>query len=79
MESLQILEREFLEMRSKLLELAASLDRIQRASGDARGADKLKLIRNGIHILASNDGDRAEQIQLLFSQNYDPDWRKPTR
>ena len=73
----QTLDREFLEMRCRLLDLAASLDRIERRS-DAPGiaADpRLDLLRKGAAILASAGERRAEQMQMLFSDPYVPEWR----
>lgn len=75
MNASEILENEFLGIRAKLLELAASFDRIQRATGDVEGDRRMALIRQGIDILAKEDKDRAEQIQLLFSRQYEDDWQ----
>lgn len=70
-----VLNREFFEMRAKILELAASLDRLDRGEGSVAGDPRLALIREGIQILLSEDDDRAEQVQLLFSRPYDDDWQ----
>ena len=69
----QILDREYLEMRARILELAACLDRIDRADGNVDDDDKLISIRKGIEIL-SGDGERATQVQLLFSREYQENW-----
>ena len=76
MNSNQILDREFLEIRAKILEVAAALDRISRAEGDVSGDDRMSLIADAIEIIASLDPDsiRAEKIQLLFSREYDKKW-----
>ncbi len=73
-----VFEREFLPLRGKLLEVAAALDRIARAEGSAAGDPRMKQLRQGLELLCGADGrtDRAEQIQLIFSLPYDPDWRK---
>ena len=76
MNSKQILDREFLEIRAKILQIAASLDRIERADGDVDEDEKLELLRKGILILMSDSPDRAEQVQLLFSREYDESWRE---
>jgi len=76
----QVLERHYLEVRCGLLDLAAALDRISRSDGSAAvSADsRLDLIRQGIKILSSDGTDRAERIQLLFSDEYQEGWnRKP--
>lgn len=73
----QVLDRHYLEMRCGILDLAATLDRIERAANADQVSDdpRLKLIREGIEILCSSGTDRAERIQLLFSDQYDPDWK----
>lgn len=80
MNSQQVLDREYLEIRGKILEVAASLDRLERAAGDVAQDPRMKLIQQGLQIaLQSNDaqGDsRAKQIQLLFSREYADSWRK---
>jgi hypothetical protein len=74
----QILERHFLEVRCGLLDMAAALDRMERASGfaDVQNDARLEKIRRGLKILASPGTDRAEQIQLLFSDEYEAGWKK---
>jgi len=74
MSAAEVLEREFLEMRAKLLELAASMDRLDRASGDVENDERLSDIHEGLRILRE-ETDRAEQIQLLFSLTYDDQWQ----
>ena len=70
----EILDREYLELRAKILELAASFDRLQRGDGEVNDDPRMKLLREGLEILASPD-DRAEQVQLLFSRPYDDEWQ----
>ena len=71
-----VLDREFLEIRAKLLELAASFDRLDRGEGDVRGDRRMALIRQGLDILGRDESGRAEAIQLLFSREYEEDWRR---
>lgn len=75
MNSKQILEREYLEIRAKILQLAASLDRMNRADGSVEGDDRVDLVQKGIAILASEATNRAEQVQLLFSREFDESWQ----
>ena len=79
MNSQQVLDREYLEIRGKILEVAASLDRLERAAGDVAQDPRMALIHQGLQItLQPNDaqGDsRAKQIQLLFSREYADSWR----
>ena len=72
----QILDREFLTIRCKLLEVAAALDRIQRGQGSAAGDPRLEKIRETLAILGKEEADRAEQLHAVFSLPYEPGWRK---
>ncbi len=76
MSAAEVLDREFLEIRAKILELAASFDRLDRSEGAVGNDPRMALIRKGLDILASNREERAEEIQLLFSRQYGPDWRR---
>ncbi len=69
----------FLEARSKLLDVAAILDRIQRGpDADAVATDpSLARIREALESLLDGDGGRAERLQQLFSLDYDPAWTIP--
>ena len=71
----EVLDREFLEIRAKILEVAASLDRLDRGEGDIRSDDRYQQLCQGIEILKESDVDRAERVQTLFSLPYDPQWR----
>jgi len=71
----QILDREFLEIRGKILEIAASLDRLDRADGEIRSDRRLKLLREGLAVLTGSEDNRAERIQKIFSREYDQNWR----
>lgn len=69
----EIVEREYLELRARVLELAASLDRIDRAEG--QGDDRMAKIQQGIHILLDGQDDKAKRVQQLFSREYASGWR----
>jgi hypothetical protein len=73
------LDAYFLEARSKLLDLAAILDRIGRGKDAAGLADdpRLASIRKALEVLHDQSGGRAERIQQIFSLEYDPSWEKP--
>ncbi|WP_165248786.1 hypothetical protein [Paludisphaera soli] len=79
-DALQILDRDFLEIRAKILEVAAGLDRIDRAP--ARHGEhpdpRLGHIRQALDALREPGPDRAETIQLIFSLEYDAHWREKT-
>jgi hypothetical protein len=74
----QVLERHYLEIRCGLLDLAASLDRIERSDGfnAARDDARINLIQQAIEILSTDGIDRAERIQMLFSDAYERGWNK---
>lgn len=69
----QMLEREFLPLRGKLVEIAAALDRIERTGSIAH--HRLELIDQALAELRNGGGDRAERLQMLFSDPYDARWR----
>jgi len=76
-----VLDREFLEMRARVLELAAALDRLDRAGGPPASDPRVGSLRKAIDVLqqTKRDGaepDRAERVQLIFSRQYDSAWRK---
>jgi hypothetical protein len=73
------LDNFFFEARSKLLDLAAFLDRINRGrDASAVGNDpRLDKIRRALEVLHDQSGGRAERIQQIFSLEYDPQWEKP--
>jgi hypothetical protein len=70
----EALQREFLEIRARLLAVAASLDRIGRSSGQVEDDPRWQKIQKAIELLRNEDGDRAEQVQLLMSRPYDDHW-----
>lgn len=75
----QTLDRHFLEARSKILDVAAILDRIGRGNEASATDDDPRLgrIREALEVLLDRSGGRAERIQQIFSLNYDPGWEKP--
>lgn len=76
LDAAEVLNREFLEVRAKTLEIAAALDRLDRAAGSVAGDLRLERIRQGLAALAGTRSDRAEQVQLIFSLPYEAGWRK---
>jgi len=74
----EVLDRDFLETRGKILELAATLDRIDRAP--ARHGEhpdsRLGQLRQALEALVEPGPGRAETIQRIFSLQYDPGWRQ---
>ena len=72
----EILSREFLEMRCKILDLAASFDRLDRAEGAADNDPRVARLREALTLVLEEPAGRAEQVQLLFSREYDDGWRE---
>lgn len=75
----ELLEKEFLELRAKIIDCAATLDRLDRAEGTLGDDRRMKLLRQALEELASAETGRAERIQNVFSLPYDPEWRKILR
>ena len=73
------LDTAFLEIRSKLLDLAAALDRVGRGHGAAAAENdpRLDKIRQALEILEDRTAARAERIQRIFSDEYDKSWKVP--
>lgn len=72
----QVLEAELLPLRAKLLEVAAGLDRIERAVEPLPDAQTMDTFRTAIETLLRPGPNRAERIQLLFSRAYEDRWRE---
>jgi hypothetical protein len=72
----EILNREFLEIRSKVLDLAAAFDRLSRAEGSISSDPRQERLREALGAVLSSDGDRAERVQMIFSRPYDSAWQK---
>jgi len=72
----EVLDREFLVVRAKILEIAAALDRLDRASGSVDDDRRDDLLREGLAVLVGDETDRAEKVQMIFSLPYDERWRK---
>ena len=70
------LDREYLPIRAKILEIGAALDRVQRASAKDLGDARWHQLQAGIRLLQSEDPERAKQVQLLFSRPYEEQWRE---
>lgn len=82
MNAAELLDRHYLEVRARLLEIAAVLDRIDRGEGSVEDDPRMEQLREGIETLlaapgsdAAPSGSRAERIQHLFSLPYHSDWR----
>jgi hypothetical protein len=72
----EVLQREFLDIRCRILDLAAMFDRLDRAAGSVREDARVKRLQEALEILSERRSDRAEQVQLAFSRPYDDAWQK---
>ncbi len=61
----QILDLYFLEARSKLIDLAAFFDRVDRAAGEPDF--RLGALRRALAALQSSEPSRAEQVLMSLS------------
>ncbi len=75
----QALAAYYLDARSKLLELAAILDRVGRGAGAAAIVEdpRLERLARGLRVLLSEPAGRAEAVQRVFSLDYDAGWKIP--
>ncbi len=55
----------FMDSRSKLIDLAAFLDRVQRAGQE--GDFRVQALKNAIQLLSLNEPKRAQEVLLSFS------------
>lgn len=74
----EVLNRDFLELRCRVLEVAAALDRLDRAPRPAaeNPDGRLTQLRRALEALLEPGPDRAETVQHIFSLEYDPQWRR---
>ena len=72
----EVLNREFLEIRCKILDLAAAFDRLERAEGSVTDDPRLARLREALQVVLDTSGDRAEQVQMVFSRTYDEGWQR---
>lgn len=74
------LDQFFLDARSRLLDLAAILDRIDRgaARGSLESDPRVGQISRALAALQMEGPGRAEAVQRIFSLEYDAAWPRPT-
>ena len=71
----RIVSDEFMIARAKIVELAATLDRIERANGQVDDSKQMQLLANGMQILCDDEVEKTKRVQLLMSRQYDPQWQ----
>ena len=63
----QVIDQYFIENRTKMLDLAAFLDRLDRAGGQAKDDFRMTAFRDALRVLAAGKPARVLQIQTIFS------------
>jgi hypothetical protein len=64
----ELIDEYFMEHRVKVLDLAAFLDRLDRARElDAEDDFRLRSVRDALAVLASGEEDRVQRVQMIFS------------
>ncbi len=71
-----LLNQEFLEIRARLLQVAAALDRLDRAEGDVSRDKRRMDLDRAIRVLLEPGADRAAKLQMIFSLPYDREWKE---
>jgi hypothetical protein len=61
----QVLDLYFMDARSKLIDLAAFIDRVERATG--KEDFRMKAFRAALAELDKDNSDKAKQVLLAFS------------
>lgn len=67
----------FLEARSRVLDVAAILDRLGRGTGTVSADTRMAQLQQAIQSLLDLNSGRAERVQQIFSLPYDPTWPRP--
>jgi hypothetical protein len=72
----EVLSREFLDIRCKVLDLAAAFDRLTRAEGSVADDPRMARLREALSTVLEQSSNRAEQVQMIFSREYDANWQR---
>lgn len=73
LEPKQVLDRYYPEVRAWLIQIAAVMDRYERAGGNpgAGNDERLARYREALKVLQTAEADdRAERIQMIYSDPY---------
>ncbi len=78
LEASRILDEQFLAVRSKLIDLAATFDRLDRAAAGENTSSinsdpRIEQIRRAVKQLLESGPNRTEKMQLIFSLPFDPE------
>jgi len=67
----EVVTRYFLEHRAKLIDIAAFLDRVDRAEGSNNDDFRIRSLRHAITLLIDGKPERARRVLELFSDHTD--------
>ena len=63
-----LIDEYFIENRTRLLEIAAYLDRLDRAGDAATESEfRMRAFREALRVLSEGSFPRVEQVQMIFS------------
>ncbi len=64
----QLIDEYFIENRTKVLDLAAFLDRLDRSKDQSIGQDfRMEAFREALQVLCGATPSRVNQVQMIFS------------
>ena len=64
----ELIDQYFMDHRVQVLDLAAFLDRLDRArSLDAEDDFRLRSVREALAVLTDGEDDRVQRVQMIFS------------
>lgn len=73
----KVFEREGMALRARLLDVAALLDRLERADDNQSFGELAQLPLKAIQeLLTVGNADRVDRILRLYSRTYDPAWQE---
>ncbi len=76
-QAIDVLNRDFLEIRRDILSIAAAIDRIGATDDhDALRTDpRVARILQALNVLTDPDREKSVRVQMTFSNPYDPEWQ----
>lgn len=63
----ELVDEYFIENRTRLLEIAAYLDRLDRAGEEEESDFRMRAFEEALAVLADGAAGRTERIQMIFS------------
>jgi hypothetical protein len=64
----ELIDEYFIENRTRLLDIAAFLDRLDRAADGSASADfRMRAFREALGVLCNGDFPRTDAVQMIFS------------